>query len=392
MDIIREKIAQAIGILNDLDIDAWMLFVRETAEMADPSFGMIAPAAAVWQSAFIFARSGERIAIVGSIDAEIFRRSGLYSDVIGYVHGIGADLRRVLGRLDPRQIALDYSISSHAADGLAYGMYLTLLQSLKGTPFVDRFISAEDIVAHVRGRKSPGEVALIRGAISMTEQMFAGLTAALRPGQTERDIARWLNRRMSELGVGPAWDAQACPVVNAGPNADTGHAGPGDQPLQRGHVLHIDFGVRKDGFCADLQRMWYLRRPGERHAPLTVQRGFDAVRRAIEAGAAGLKPGVAGWQIDDLARSSIVASGYPEYPHALGHQLGRAAHDGSTLLGPRWERYGKVPLGLVEVGNVFTLELSVQTEAGIVGLEEDALVTEHSCELLSSPQTTMWYV
>jgi Xaa-Pro aminopeptidase len=392
MDIISEKIAQAIGILNELDTDAWMLFVRETAEMADPSYSIIAPAAAVWQSAFIFTRSGERIAIVGSIDAETFRRSGLYSEVTGYVKGIGADLRRVLERLNPRHIALNYSISSHAADGITYGMYLTLLESLKGTPYAERFVSAEEIVARVRGRKSPGEVALIKEAIRVSEGMFAGLTAALRAGQTEKDVAGWLNRRMAELKVSPGWDPQGCPVVNAGPNADTGHAGPGDQPWLPGQLLHIDFGVRKDGFCADLQRMWYLRRAGETTAPPGVLRGFDAVRKAIEAGAAGLKPGVPGWQVDDLARSSIVASGYAEYPHALGHQLGRVAHDGGTLLGPRWERYGKVPLGLVEVGNVFTLELSVQTEAGIVGLEEDVLVTEHGCEMLSNPQTELWYV
>jgi Xaa-Pro aminopeptidase len=162
--------------------------------------------------------------------------------------------------------------------------------------------------------------------------------------------------------------------------------------IERGQVVHLDFGVRKDGYCSDLQRLWYLRKPGQRKAPAGVRRAFAAVRAALAAGAQALKPGAIGWQVDEAARRTIVAAGYPEYKHALGHQLGRAAHDGSTLLGPRWERYGDTPLGVVEQGNVFTLELGVQVEQGYIGLEEDVLVTEHGCEMLSAPQTEMWYV
>jgi Xaa-Pro aminopeptidase len=193
-------------------------------------------------------------------------------------------------------------------------------------------------------------------------------------------------------GVEPGWDPQGCPMINAGANADTGHAGPTAAKIERGQVIHIDFGVHQDGFCSDLQRIWYLRRPGERRAPPSVQRAFDAVRRTIEAGAAALKPGAIGWQVDEVGRHTLLAAGYPEFMHALGHQMGRAAHDGSTILGPRWERYGKTPFGVVEPGQVFTLELSAQTEAGMVGLEEDVVVTSDGCEYLSTPQTEIWYV
>ena len=63
-------------------------------------------------------------------------------------------------------------------------------------------------------------------------------------------------------------------------------------------------------------------------------------------------------------------------------------HDGATLLGPRWERYGKTPFGIVEAGNCFTLELGVQVPGyGLVSLEEDVLVTETGIEWLGAPQT-----
>ena len=97
--------------------------------------------------------------------------------------------------------------------------------------------------------------------------------------------------------------------------------------------------------------------------------------------------------MDDAARRALVDAGYPEPKYALGHQLGRTAHDGGTLLGPRWDRYGASPLGTVEAGNVFTLEYGVHVpDRGYVGLEEDVLVTESGVEWLSTPQRSLWVV
>jgi Xaa-Pro aminopeptidase len=155
----------------------------------------------------------------------------------------------------------------------------------------------------------------------------------------------------------------------------------------------MDFGVKRDGFCSDLQRMWYALDKGERHAPEDVRRAWEACWAALDAGAAILKPGVAGWEVDTAARETLAQAGYPEYQHALGHQLGRVAHDGSTLLGPRWDRYGQSPFGLVEVGNVFTLELGTPVPGrGYIGLEEDVLVTEAGLEWLSKPQRKLWLI
>jgi Xaa-Pro aminopeptidase len=92
---------------------------------------------------------------------------------------------------------------------------------------------------------------------------------------------------------------------------------------------YIDFGVRREGFCADLQRMWYVRPPGETEPPKIVMQTWAGVRRALLAGAEALRPGRRGWEVDQAARSTIVAGGLPEYKHAFGHQLGRATHDGA---------------------------------------------------------------
>jgi Xaa-Pro aminopeptidase len=102
---------------------------------------------------------------------------------------------------------------------------------------------------------------------------------------------------------------------------------------------------------------------------------------------------VVGWQVDAAARTYLVNAGYPEYQHGLGHHVGRAVHDGATMLGPRWDRYGQTPYGIVEAGNVFTLELGTAVPGrGYIGLEEDVLVTPTGIEWLSTPQRELWLI
>lgn len=113
---------------------------------------------------------------------------------------------------------------------------------------------------------------------------------------------------------------------------------------------------------------------------------------AIDAGAAALRPGVRGWEVDAAARQVIVAAGYPEYRHAFGHGLGRACHDGGPLLGPRWPRYGNAPEQIVELGHIYTLELDVPTAAGHLAIEEDVVVTEEGCRFISSFQRELMLI
>jgi Xaa-Pro aminopeptidase len=111
------------------------------------------------------------------------------------------------------------------------------------------------------------------------------------------------------------------------------------------------------------------------------------VRGAIDAAGAFLRPGRIGHEVDAVARAHITGAGYEEYAHGLGHQIGRFAHDGGMRLAPTWELFGRRPFGIVEEGNVFTLEPNAATpNYGRVSLEEDVLVTADGCRFLSTPQ------
>ncbi|MBX3059375.1 MAG: aminopeptidase P family protein [Anaerolineae bacterium] len=388
--LIAEKVAQATAILNEFGVDVWLTFVRETTLSPDPTLELIAGVDVTWQSAFILSRDGRHTAVVGRYDTENVEQLGVYDTIVGYDEGIAQPLREALARLNPATIAINYSADDVAADGLSHGLYLALQQHLAGTPFADRLVSAEKLVAALRGRKSAAEVERVRTAVATTLQLFDEVEAFVKSGMTQRQIAAFVHRRIDEMGLGYAWPKPFNPIVTCGPESAVGHAAPGEVVLQKGHLLHMDLGVKQDDYCSDLQRMWYVLEDGETEAPPDVQRAFDVVYGAIKAGESALKPGTPGWQVDETARDFIVDNGFPEYKHAFGHLLGRVAHDGATVLGPRWERYAGICEMPVEVGNIFTLELHVVVpNRGIMSLEEDVLVTEDGVEYLGRPQTAV---
>jgi hypothetical protein len=82
--LVREKLDQAPGILREQGVDLWLTLARETLLTKDPCLDLIAGTYCAWQSAFLVAASGERIAIVGRFDAPNLRDLGAYGDVIAY--------------------------------------------------------------------------------------------------------------------------------------------------------------------------------------------------------------------------------------------------------------------------------------------------------------------
>jgi Xaa-Pro aminopeptidase len=121
--------------------------------------------------------------------------------------------------------------------------------------------------------------------------------------------------------------------------------------------------------------------------PPEVRKGFDTIVDTVESSRRAIRPGATGLEIDALARRKLAAAGYEEFPHALGHQVGRFAHDGTALLGPAWEKYARKPFACLEPGMVFTIEPRLTVPGrGVVTIEEMVVVTASGAEYLSTPQ------
>src|SRR5579859_1216532 len=388
----QEKIAQAIRILNELQLDCWLTFVRETDEQSDPALKLIFHADMTWHAAFLLTKTGERLAVAARYDDDLVRQSGLYDRVFSYTEDFGPALLDALKTVHPTSIAINYAFDDVAADGLTHGMYLQLKAALKHTPYPQRFISSGPLISRLRSRKTPIELKRMQQAIGETEELFSLVHRFLQPGVTERATSEMLHAAMEQRGLGAAWSYASCPGVKFGPHTLFGHGIPSEIALEPGFVASLDLGVRSQGYCSDLQRIWYALQPGEMQPPEEVQRAFAAVKGAIEEGKAALRSGIAGWQVDAAARDYLVSAGYKEYQHALGHSVGRHAHDGGPLLGPRWPRYGEMPYNKIEEGTVYTLELGVMTERGYVSQEDEVLVTSDGCEWFSQPQDAIYLI
>jgi Xaa-Pro aminopeptidase len=204
---------------------------------------------------------------------------------------------------------------------------------------------------------------------------------------SEMELADWITGEREKMGLAAAWEKSSCPAVFSGPQEIGAHSAPTGNILRPGHIFNIDFGVVVEKYCSDLQRTWYILRPGEKEAPREVQKGFSALIESIRLAFAALKPGARGLDIDRIARGHIVSQGYSEYPHALGHQVGRYSHDGGALLAPDWERYGNLPFMPLEKDQVFTIEPRIYIQDfGVATVEEMVVITADGAEYLSEPQ------
>jgi Xaa-Pro aminopeptidase len=390
--LIQEKVNQAKAILKEFDVDCWITFVRESSLNGDPTLPFLVNSDVTWHSAFVVTQMAA-YAIVGQYDKKSVEELQTYDEVIGYVQGIKEHFLSLMKRLKPKKIAVNYSTGSEICDGITHGMFLTLRDFLYEIDFQDRIISSEKIVSALRARKTAAELANITEAIRITERIFAEVATFITPGKTEEEIAEFMRRKAKDAGVTYAWDPRSCPAVFTGPDTAEAHYAPTDRVVERGHILNMDFGLKYNEYCSDLQRTFYILKEGETKAPPDVQRGFDTIVTAIELARKQMRPGIEGIEIDKTARGYITQSGYPEYPHGLGHQVGRFAHDGTALLGPAWEKYAQKPFQKLEAGMVFTLEPRLPVpERGIATVEEMVVVTESGAEFLSTPQKELLLV
>ena len=223
--------------------------------------------------------------------------------------------------------------------------------------------------------KDAEEVEILREAGARISGVMAEMLSALRPGRRERDVAADVDWAIRRAGFeGPAFET----IVASGPNTALPHARPGDRELAGGDLVLLDFGGVHEGYSVDLTRMASL-------GPATPQAAVwhDAVRAAHAAAVAAMRPGVRAVEVDGAARTVLTDRGLGEaFGHGTGHGLGIEVHEAPRIGKPR------VADGSEETrlaaGMVVTVEPGVYVPGeGGVRLEDDVVVTETGCEMLT---------
>ena len=380
MEFLRKKLRFIQQTMEKQEIDIWMTFTREGNE--DPLAQDLRFSDLTWRSAAIIDQDGSRTAIVGNLDVEAVKQGKFYDQVTGYgSEGAAPKLRQFVAKRKPKKIGINTSYDEGAADGLTSGMQNYLRKALKS--YAKRLVPAEDLAIALRARLVSGEIELVKKSIAECEKIYDAAEDAIKLGRKDKHVHEYVQKLAAGRGVALAWATDHCPSVLVG-NNPMGHVGYQNATIHEGDLVKLDFGVSYQGYCSDIQRVYYV---GSKNIPKGVSRAFQTARDANDAALSALKPGVPGYQVDEAGRKLIVKRGYPEYKHALGHVLGRSTHEIGPLLGPRWpNRYGKQGEKRVQKDMVFTIEPSVTSKFGTCNLEQDVLVTSSDYQELSKPQ------
>jgi Xaa-Pro aminopeptidase len=238
------------------------------------------------------------------------------------------------------------------------------------------FVPASDALLAIRKHKSESEIAEIRRVASVTCTAIRAVAGLLK-GSVQREGELWLEgerlrvaRLKSEVAQRFASAGLEQPrgnIVAPGGEGGVPHtSGSADRVLRAGETLVVDLFPRGALF-ADCTRTFCVGEPPER-----VATAFAAVQEALHLARTSARPGARGWDLQVAVCGLFTARGYPTpisepgtlqgYVHGLGHGVGFELHEY-----PSFKRQAKDAEGVLEVGDVLTLEPGLYDPDPIAG-------------------------
>ncbi len=262
---------------------------------------------------------------------------------------------KLLGKLKfAKTVAVEKSISLGEYDALKKNMDVPLKA-------VDGLVEAQ------RSLKDAEETAAIRSAAAIAATAFHRAVRHVRPGITESELAGILDLEMRRQGAKVGFET----IVAFGPNASRPHHQPSPRKLGPRDTILIDFGARYSGYCCDITRSFAFDQPTAAYC-----RAYEVVEKAQAAAIRVAKAGVTLVDVDAAARNAIRESGLPVYGHGTGHGFGLEIHEIPFLK--------EGAKGELKAGQIITIEPGIYLPGKLgVRIEDDILVTEEGCELLT---------
>jgi len=193
---------------------------------------------------------------------------------------------KVVKKAKPNALAIE-------ADAITLDFYQKLAEQLAGV----NLVSTAGLTERLREIKDKEELAEIRDAIRIAERAFADIKAALRPEQTEKEVADDLEHQVRLFGgeCTAFW-----PIVGVGPNAALPHYRPADIPVGDSFLLLVDWGAKAKLYLSDLTRVIVTGK-----APAKLERVYNVVLQAQLAAIKAIRPGAVMENVDAAARKVI---------------------------------------------------------------------------------------
>lgn len=246
-------------------------------------------------------------------------------------------LRRVVEERDPPNIAVDISETHAFSDGLSAGEREGL-EAVLPEKYRARIVRAEDLALEYQAIRAPGMLPVYRRMMDVVWEIIgtAFSNRVIVPGKTTTDdVAWWMRQRVNDLGFG-TWFHTDVDVQRPGVDlADSGAV-----VIQRGDVLHCDFGITALGLNTDTQHMGYVLRRGERDAPSGLKQALRNSNRLQDILLAEMQPGRSGNEVLAAALTAMRAAGLNGTIYT--HPIGDRGHGAGPLIG-LWDHQEGVP-------------------------------------------------
>jgi Xaa-Pro aminopeptidase len=280
----------------------------------------------------------------------------------------------VLGKLGFRSVGFE---SAHLSV-LDFETYRDLAKTIDWKPGRDR-------VEKLRAVKEESEIAAIRDAIRIAEKAFTMFKAMLKPDDCEKDLSdameMYIRRAGGRCSSFPS-------IVAGGPRAALAHAPPTSRKVSDGGMLLVDWGASGRFYKSDLTRVLIPRnhsafsgetpRAGEPNVDAKLAQVYTAVLNAQGQALRAIRACAKAQDVDAAARSAIAEAGFGSFfIHGLGHGIGLQVHEAPAVRANSND--------VLAAGMIITVEPGIYLPGwGGIRIEDDVLVTQDGCEVLTS--------
>lgn len=186
------------------------------------------------------------------------------------------------------------------------------------------FVDCQHIFDELRAIKTPGELKILKDANMATAKAIAVAFEMAKPGDSERKIAQDMMNLVVEYGA----DSVAFMTMGAGENIFETHHIPDDYKIQKGDMIHVDFGGFFDGYFSDISRMAVVKTPDA-----TQLKSYEIAVEAEWATAEAMNPGASVWDVHNAVKAFYESKRFEYKRTFIGHGLGIGCHE-YPFLGP----------------------------------------------------------
>src|SRR5262249_39438886 len=227
-------------------------------------------------------------------------------------------LKAEIEKRNPKSIAVDVSTVFAFNDGLSAGELEGMSKAL-GTQWTSRFKHADDLALDFIATRLPDETKryadMQRVVWGIIDTAFSNVV--ITPGVTHtEDVVWWMRQKVNDLGLG-TWFHPSVEVQRSGAT----DAQLGDNPIiQKGDVLHCDFGITALRHNTDTQHMGYVLRDGEPSVPAGLEAALVNSNKLQDIVMGEIRPGRTGNEILAASRAKMTAAGIEGtvYSHPIG--------------------------------------------------------------------------